>query len=161
LEKAALVFAGETRKLSYYLEKVEKGEAFLLQCGHCSENFSDCNGPKIHNLLRVILQMSIIFSYSLGKKIVNVGRIAGQYVKPRSSDFEIVGEEKIPVYKGDMINNFERTLKARQHDPVRILQGYFRGSTPKSAVNLILTKSNLNKTKNSNYACLWQKKRIP
>ncbi len=130
----ALVFAGETRALETKLKKAGRGEAFVLQCGSCSENFSDCNGIKIHNMLRAILQMSVILSFVGQIEVVKIGRIAGQYAKPRSSDFEIINGIKLPIYKGDMINSFAPNLEDRKHDPKRILEGYFRSA---ATLNLI------------------------
>ncbi|MCP4760676.1 MAG: 3-deoxy-7-phosphoheptulonate synthase [archaeon] len=130
----ALVFAGETRSLIKDLEQVGQGKAFLLQCGDCSENFIDCNGPKIHNFIRFFLQMSIILSYGGNKKVVNVGRIAGQYAKPRSSEIENITGVELPVYRGDMVNSFEPDFEKRRHDPDRMLQGYFRSA---ATINLI------------------------
>jgi 3-deoxy-7-phosphoheptulonate synthase len=130
----ALVFAGETRSLMKDLETVGLGKAFLLQCGNCSENFVDCNGPKIHNFLRVFLQMSIILSYIGNKKVVKIGRIAGQYAKPRSNEIEYINGGELPVYKGDMVNSFEPVLEKRKHDPARMLEGYFRSA---ATLNLI------------------------
>ncbi|MGV8079182.1 MAG: 3-deoxy-7-phosphoheptulonate synthase class II [Syntrophales bacterium] len=122
----AVVFAGETRTLIRQLADAVEGKVFVLQCGDCSEDFDKCNGPVIHNLLRVILQMSIILAYAGEKRIVNIGRISGQYAKPRSSDTEKIGDQEIPVYRGDMVNSPEPTLEARTPDPRRLLEGYFR-----------------------------------
>lgn len=124
----ALVFAGETRSLYSLLGEVAEGRAFLLQAGDCSEDFEKCHGPYIHNLLKVILQMAVIIAYAGEKKVVKIGRIAGQYAKPRSSDTENVHGVKIPSYRGDMINKAEQTLQARVPEPSRILDGYFRAA---------------------------------
>lgn len=130
----ALVYAGETRSLLQQLCEAVEGKAFILQCGDCSENFSSCNGPRIHSLVKVILQMSIILAYAGEKKVVNIGRISGQYAKPRSSDTELAGDREIPVYRGDMVNSPLPTLEARQPDPKRILEGYFRAA---ATLNLV------------------------
>jgi 3-deoxy-7-phosphoheptulonate synthase len=135
----ALVFAGETRALRSELAKVSKGEAFLLQCGDCSEEFSGCNGTRIHNHLRVILQMAIILTYVGEKRIVKVGRIAGQYAKPRSSDYEVIDGVQIPTYRGDIINSSDPTIEARTPNPHRILEGYFRAA---ATLNLIRAFTN-------------------
>ncbi len=124
----ALVFAGETRSLIQKLASAADGKQFVLQCGDCAEDFSECNGPRIHALLKVMLQMSIVLKYSGGKKVVNIGRICGQYAKPRSSDTEQVNGNIIPSYRGDMINSPEPTVEARKPDPKRILEGYFRST---------------------------------
>ena len=124
----ALVFAGESRALKHQLADAVEGNAFVLQCGDCSEDFSGCNGPRIHALLKVILQMSIILTYAGEKQVVNIGRISGQYSKPRSSDTEKVDGHEIPSYRGDMVNSPEPTLQARTPDPQRLLEGYFRAT---------------------------------
>jgi len=130
----ALVFAGETRMLKQQLAEVSEGKAFVLQAGDCSEDFSRCSGPRIHDLLKVILKMSIIIAYAGEKKVVKIGRIAGQYAKPRSSDTETIGGLEIPCYRGDMVNNPEPTPEARTPDPRRILEGYFRAA---ATLNLV------------------------
>lgn len=130
----ALVFAGETRALKQQLSEVLEGKAFILQAGDCSEDFSRCNGPRIHDLLKVILQMSIIIAYAGEKKVVKIGRIAGQYAKPRSSDTEVIDGNRVPIYRGDMINSPVPTPQARTPDPKRMLEGYFRST---ATLNLV------------------------
>ena len=119
-----LVFAGEIRDLKRQLAKASKGEAFLLQGGDCSEEFARCTAPNIRETLKVLLQMAVVLTYAGGKPVVKVGRIAGQYAKPRSSDTEMVNGVEIPSYRGDMANSIEPTLEARIPDPNRLLQGY-------------------------------------
>jgi 3-deoxy-7-phosphoheptulonate synthase len=130
----SLVFAGETRTLLSDLAAVGRGESFLLQCGDCAEDFSSCNGPRIHNLLRVILQMSVILAYTGEKPVIKVGRIAGQYAKPRSSDTETINGLSLPSYRGDMVNSPDANLSSRTPNPRRILDGYFRAT---ATLNLI------------------------
>jgi len=130
----ALVFAGETRKLKLQLAEVLEGKAFVLQAGDCSEDFTRCNGPRIHDLLKVILQMSIIIAYAGEKKVVKIGRIAGQYAKPRSSNTEIHEGLELPSYRGDMVNSPKPTMQARIPDPKRMLEGYFMST---STLNLV------------------------
>jgi len=130
----ALVFAGETRMLKQDLAEALEGKAFVLQAGDCAEDFSRCNGPCIHDLLKVILKMSIVIAYAGEKKVIKIGRIAGQYAKPRSSDTETIGGLKMPSYRGDMVNSPEPDLKARIPDPRRILEGYFRAA---ATLNLV------------------------
>lgn len=130
----ALVFAGETRALKQKLREAADGKAFVLQCGDCAEDFSGCHGPRIHNLLKVILQMSVILTYAGEKQVVNIGRIAGQYAKPRSSDTENINGVEITSYRGDMVNSSEPTAEARMPDPHRILEGYFRAA---ATLNLV------------------------
>ncbi|OGQ96566.1 MAG: 3-deoxy-7-phosphoheptulonate synthase [Deltaproteobacteria bacterium RIFOXYD12_FULL_57_12] len=120
-----LVFAGEIRKLKKMLAKAAVGEAFLLQGGDCAEDFSHCTAPGIRESLKVILQMAIILTYAGGKPVIKVGRIAGQYAKPRSADTEMVNGIEIPSYRGDMVNSPEPTLAARRPDPQRMVKGYY------------------------------------
>ncbi len=119
-----LVFAGEIRDLKEQLAQASRGEAFLLQGGDCSEEFARCTAPNIRETLKVLLQMAVTLTYAGGKPVVKVGRIAGQYAKPRSSDTEMVNGVEIPSYRGDMANSIEPTLEARIPDPARLLQGY-------------------------------------
>lgn len=130
----ALVFAGESRSLKQDLAQAAEGKAFVLQAGDCAEDFSRCHGPSIHNLLKVILQMSVILTYAGERKVVKIGRIAGQYVKPRSADTETVGNLVLPSYRGDMVNGPEPTPEARTPDPHRVLEGYFRAT---ATLNLV------------------------
>ncbi|MDX2433773.1 MAG: 3-deoxy-7-phosphoheptulonate synthase, partial [Desulfobacterales bacterium] len=120
-----LVFAGEARRLKKALAKAVTGEAFLLQGGDCSEDFHNCTAPRIRETLKVILQMAVVLAYAGGKPVIKVGRIAGQYAKPRSSDTENVNGVEIPSYRGDMVNSPEATLDTRRPDPQRLLKGYF------------------------------------
>lgn len=130
----SLVFAGEIRKLMEMLKNASIGKAFVLQCGNCAEEFSDCHGPKIHKFLKLLLQMSFIISCVGGKKVVKIGRIAGQYAKPRSKDTELVGDVLLPSYRGDMVNSVEPNPEARTPNPRRIIDGYFRSA---ATLNLI------------------------
>jgi 3-deoxy-7-phosphoheptulonate synthase len=119
-----LVFAGEIRSLKGLLAKATSGDAFLLQGGDCSENFSQLTAPKIRETLKVLLQMAVILTYAGGKPVIKVGRIAGQFAKPRSSDTEMVDGVEISSYRGDMVNRPEQTLEGRQPNPKYMLQGY-------------------------------------
>ena len=119
-----LVFAGEIRSLKALLAKAVTGEAFLLQGGDCSENFSQVSAPKIRETLKVLLQMAITLTYAGGVPVIKVGRIAGQYAKPRSSDTENVGDLVLSSYRGDMVNEAEPTEDARTPKPKRMLTGY-------------------------------------
>ncbi len=119
-----LVFAGEIRDLKAQLARAVAGHGFLLQGGDCSEEFSRCTAPNIRETLKVLLQMAVILTYAGGKPVVKVGRIAGQYAKPRSSDTEMVDGVEIPSYRGDMANSVEPVAEARVPDPGRMLTGY-------------------------------------
>jgi len=110
------------------LADAAQGRRFLLQGGDCAERFQDCNAEAIADKLRVILQMSVVITHVGRRPVVRVGRIAGQYAKPRSSAMEKVGKVELPSYKGDQINGFEPTLEARTPDPDRLLQSYFRSA---------------------------------
>ena len=129
-----LVFAGEIRELKKLLAKAVNGDAFLLQGGDCSEEFANCTAPNIRETLKVLLQMAVILTYAGGKPVVKVGRIAGQYAKPRSSDTEVVDGVEIPSYRGDMANSIEPAEEARIPDPERMLKGYYLSA---STLNLL------------------------
>jgi len=124
-----LVFAGEIRRLKQLLAMAAAGEAFILQGGDCAEDFANCTAPGIRETLKVILQMAVVLTYAGGKPVIKVGRIAGQYAKPRSSDTEMVNGVEIPSYRGDMVNRPEPTAEARRPDPQRLQQGYFLAAT--------------------------------
>ncbi|PIE57069.1 MAG: 3-deoxy-7-phosphoheptulonate synthase class II [Desulfobulbus propionicus] len=119
-----LVFAGEIRDLKALLAKATQGDAFLLQGGDCAEEFARCTSPTIRDTLKVLLQMAIILTYAGNKPVIKVGRIAGQYAKPRSADTELVDGGEIASYRGDMANSIEPDPEARTPDPQRLLQGY-------------------------------------
>ena len=119
-----LVFAGEIRSLKALLAKAVTGDAFLLQGGDCSENFSHVTAPKIRETLKVLLQMAVTLTYAGGVPVIKVGRIAGQFAKPRSSDTEVVDGLTLPSYRGDMVNGADPTIAARTPNPKRMLKGY-------------------------------------
>ncbi len=129
-----LVFAGEIRALKQLLAKAVTGDAFLLQGGDCSEEFANCTAPRIRETLKVLLQMAVTLTYAGGKPVVKVGRIAGQYAKPRSSDTEMVEGVELPSYRGDMANSVEPDAEARIPDPERMLKGYYLSA---STLNLL------------------------
>ena len=123
-----LVFAGESRALQERLAQVCRGESFLLQGGDCAESFSQFNAINIRDLFKVIIQMGAILTFGASCPIVKVGRIAGQFAKPRSSDMESNGQFELPSYRGDMINGMEFTSEAREHNPERMLQAYHQSA---------------------------------
>ena len=129
-----LVFAGEIRELKKSLAKAVTGDAFLLQGGDCSEEFANCTAPNIRETLKILLQMAVILTYAGGKPVVKVGRIAGQYAKPRSSDTEVVDGVEISSYRGDMANSVEPNAEARIPDPERMQKGYYLSA---STLNLL------------------------
>ncbi len=119
-----LVFAGEIRSLKALLAKAVTGDAFLLQGGDCSENFAHVTAPNIRETLKVILQMAVVLTYAGGKPVIKVGRIAGQFAKPRSSDMETIDGVELPSYRGDMVNCAEFTPESRIPNPKFMLKGY-------------------------------------
>ncbi len=123
-----LVTSWEIEALKSQLAAAARGEAFLLQGGDCAENFSDCNSQIVTNKLKILLQMSLLLIHGLNKPVIRVGRIAGQFAKPRSADTETIGGVTLPSYRGDLINGPEFTPEARTPDPVRLLRGYGRAA---------------------------------
>lgn len=130
----ALVFSGETRKLINELSEVNKGKKFILQAGNCAESFMDCRGPKIHNFIRILLQMAFVINSRTNKNIIKIGRIAGQYAKPRSSNYENINNQNLSSYRGDNVNDIETTMNARTPNPARLKEGYYRSA---ATLNLI------------------------
>ena len=119
-----LIFAGEARNLQKELVKAGRGEAFIIQGGDCAESFDAFNADIIKNIFKLILQMSVVMTYSNGKPVVKIGRIAGQFAKPRSSDYEEIDGIKLPSYRGDIINDIKFTAEARKPDPKRMIKAY-------------------------------------
>jgi 3-deoxy-7-phosphoheptulonate synthase len=129
-----LVFAEETRQLYKQLGDVSLGKGFLLQGGDCAESFDEFNAPKIRDTFKVILQMAIVLTFAGRCPVTKVARMAGQYAKPRSGDFETIDGVSLPSYRGDIINSFEFTEAARMPDPNRMLDAYHRSA---STLNLL------------------------
>jgi len=127
----SLVFSGETRKL---IQEISQCNRFILQVGNCAEMFDDCNGPKIHNFIKIFLQMSMIIEHETRKSVIKIGRIAGQYAKPRSNDYEEVGGRKLPCYRGDIVNCSIPTQEKRRPNPSNMKEAYFRSA---ATLNLI------------------------
>jgi 3-deoxy-7-phosphoheptulonate synthase len=123
-----LVFAGEARNLKDRLAQVEAGNAFLLQGGDCAESFKEFSTDNIRDTLRLILQMAVVLTFAGRKPVVKVGRIAGQFAKPRSSAVEQIGEVELPSYRGDIINGMGFTPEERLPDPQRLLKAYHQSS---------------------------------
>lgn len=134
-----LIFAGEVRSLKAKLAQAGQGQAFLLQAGDCAESFSNNGASNIKNMFKTILQMSIVLCYSSGLPVIKIGRIAGQFAKPRSSDFEELDGKSLPSYRGDIINSFEFEEKARIANPKRMLQAYYQSA---ATLNLLRAFSN-------------------
>jgi 3-deoxy-7-phosphoheptulonate synthase len=129
-----LVFAGEARRLQDALGEVAAGEAFVLQAGDCAESFAEFTADSIRDKLKVILQMAVVLTYGAGVPVVKVGRIAGQFAKPRTQDLEFVDGREIPSFRGHMINGDEPTSEARVPDPARMLKAYHQSA---STLNLL------------------------
>jgi 3-deoxy-7-phosphoheptulonate synthase len=129
-----LVFAGEARALQASLARVAAGNAFLLQAGDCAESFDDFSAVSIREKLQVILQMAVVLTYSIGVPVVKVGRIAGQFAKPRSSATELVDGTELPSFRGHIVNAEAPTAAARVPDPERLVQAYHQSA---STLNLL------------------------
>ena len=120
-----LVFAGEARRLKAHLGRVAQGQAFVLQCGDCAESFDQFSSPAVRDTFRVILQMAVAMTFATGLPVVKMGRLAGQFAKPRSDEnWKREATRSLPSYRGDIINGAEFTRQARIPDPVRMLQAY-------------------------------------
>jgi 3-deoxy-7-phosphoheptulonate synthase len=129
-----LVFAGEARSLTAALARVARGEAFMLQAGDCAESFSDATAPAIRDKLKVILQMAAVLTYSSGVPVVKIGRIAGQFAKPRSSATETVGGVVLPSFRGHIVNDDAPDPAARVPDPERMIAAYHQSA---ATLNLV------------------------
>lgn len=129
-----LVFAGEARSLQSALGQVASGNAFLLQAGDCAESFEEFSAVNIREKLRVILQMAVMLTYSMGVPVVKVGRIAGQFAKPRSNNTETINGVELPVFRGHMVNDPSAHAEARIPNPDRLVQAYHQAA---STLNLV------------------------
>lgn len=123
-----LVFAGEVRRLRNQLAQASKGQAFVLQGGACAESFSEFKADVVRDTFRVLLQMAVVLTFGAKVPVVKLGRMAGQFAKPRSSDMETVNGVSLPSYRGDIINGPEFTAEARIPDPARMETGYFQSA---------------------------------
>nr|WP_241248158.1 3-deoxy-7-phosphoheptulonate synthase class II [Nocardioides sp. KC13] len=129
-----LVFAGECDQLKSSIAAAGRGEAFILQGGDCAETFAEATADNTRNKLRVLLQMAVVLTYAASVPVVKIGRLAGQYAKPRSSDTETRGDVTLPAYRGDAVNGYEFTPEARIPDPQRLLDVYHASA---STLNLV------------------------
>ncbi len=129
-----LVFAGEVDNLRDRLAKAAAGQAFLLQGGDCAETFAGATAEQIRNRIKTVLQMAVVLTYGASMPVVKMGRMAGQFAKPRSSDTETRGDVTLPAYRGDIVNGYDFTEGSRTADPQRLLKGYH---TAASTINLI------------------------
>jgi 3-deoxy-7-phosphoheptulonate synthase len=129
-----LVFAGEARSLRSKLAAASRGEAFLLQGGDCAESFSEFSADTIRDTFKVMLQMAMVLTYGAKVPVIKVGRVAGQFAKPRSADTEVKGDQELPSYRGDIINGFDFTPEDRIPNPDRMLQAYTQAA---ASLNLL------------------------
>ena len=126
--KAPLVFAAQTRALTEQLARVSQGKGFLLHAGDCAESFSEFSADKVRDQIKVILQMSVALTYSTGLPTLKLGRIAGQYAKPRSSNTETRDGVELESFRGDIINGIDFTSESRRPDPQRMLRAYHQAA---------------------------------
>jgi 3-deoxy-7-phosphoheptulonate synthase len=133
-----LIAPSVVTRLQDLLAEVAQGRRFLLQGGDCAERFADCNADAIRDKLKILLQMSVVLTYGLRKPIVRIGRLAGQYAKPRSGATEQVDGVTLPVYRGDMVNSFAPTPRERVNDPERMLQAYFHAAATLNYVRALI-----------------------
>ena len=129
-----LVFAGEVDTLRERLAQAARGEAFLLQGGDCAETFVDATADRIRNRIKTVLQMAVVLMYGSSLPVIKMGRMAGQFAKPRSSDFETRDGVTLPAYRGDAVNGYEFTEESRRNDANRLMKAYHTSS---STLNLI------------------------
>ncbi|WP_424454574.1 class II 3-deoxy-7-phosphoheptulonate synthase [Pseudolysinimonas sp.] len=129
-----LVFAGEVDILRDRLARAARGESFLLQGGDCAETFAGATADQIRNRVKTLLQMAVVLTYGASMPVVKMGRMAGQFAKPRSSDTETRGDVTLPAYRGDIVNGYDFTPESRAADPRRLVRGYH---TAASTLNLI------------------------
>ncbi len=134
-----LVTSWEIGALQQQLAEAARGERFLLQGGDCAENFDECDSSTIANKLKILLQMSLVLTHG-GKRVIRVGRFAGQYAKPRSDDFETRGDITLPSYRGDIINRPDFTEQARTPDPQLILRGYERAALTLNFIRALVSR---------------------
>jgi len=134
-----LVFAGEARHLTADLAKVAAGEGFLLQGGDCAESFAEFHPNNIRDTFRVLLQMAVVLTYASKLPVVKVGRMAGQFAKPRSADTETIDGVELPSYRGDNVNDIAFTAEGRAPDPQRMIQGYSQSA---ATLNLLRAFAN-------------------
>jgi 3-deoxy-7-phosphoheptulonate synthase len=133
-----LVTSWEILSLKEQIAQAQAGNRFFLQGGDCAESFAECNSEVITNRLKVLLQMSLALTHGLQKPVVRVGRFAGQYAKPRSSDLETRDGVTLPSYRGDLVNSVEFTQEARQPDPKRLIQGHAASSMTMNFVRALV-----------------------
>ncbi|MDF1881357.1 3-deoxy-7-phosphoheptulonate synthase class II [Sulfurimonas sp. MAG313] len=138
-ELPPLVFAGEVRTLKKQFSQVVEGKAFLLQGGDCAESFSEFKADNIRDTFKAMMQMAVVMTFAGSSPVVKVGRMGGQFAKPRSSDFETIGDVTLPSYRGDIINSVEFTEESRIPNPEKMVQAYNQSA---STLNLLRAFAN-------------------
>lgn len=133
-----LVTSWEVLALKQAIAEAQDGERFLLQGGDCAETFADCTSPVISNRLKVLLQMSLVLVHGLKKPVLRVGRFAGQYAKPRSTDIETRGDVSLPSFRGDVVNSPDFTAQARRPDPQRLIQAHAHSAMTMNFVRALI-----------------------
>ena len=133
-----IVVSWEVERLREELAAAQRGERFLLQGGDCAESFEDCESDKIAKRLKILLQMSLVLTHGLKKPIIRLGRMAGQYAKPRSADTETRDGVTLPSYRGDIVNHAEFTPEAREPDPQLLLRGYERAALTNNFIRALI-----------------------
>src|SRR5512144_1251167 len=133
-----LVVSWEIESLRERLAEAQRGNSFLLMGGDCAETFEDCESDKIAKKLKILLQMSLVLVYGLRKPVVRIGRMAGQYAKPRSADTETRDGQTLPSYRGDIINHPGFTPEERDPDPELLLRGYERAALTLNFVRALI-----------------------
>jgi len=136
--KPPLVAQGEVDRLRAKLADAVSGKRFVLHGGDCAERFADCTGPLLTAKLQVLLQMSMVLTYATRTPVIRIGRLAGQYGKPRSAEFEQVGSQQLPVYRGDLINAIEPHAAARRPDPQRMVDGYHHAAASLNYIRALI-----------------------
>jgi 3-deoxy-7-phosphoheptulonate synthase len=138
-KKPPLVVASEIRKLKFELARVSRGEAFLMQGGDCAESFAEFEADRITRYFRVFLQMAVALTFAGGKHVVKVGRVAGQFAKPRSEPIETIDGVTLPSYRGDNINGSAFTEQSRIPDPERLMEAYNQSTASLNLLRALAT----------------------
>lgn len=133
-----LVFSGEIERLRAQIADAAEGRAFVLHGGDCAERFDECNRDTIVRKLKILLQMSLVLTHALRKPVVRIGRIAGQFAKPRSSDTETIDGVALPSYRGDLVNDLPFEAGAREPDPQRLLMSYYHSASTLNFIRALL-----------------------
>ncbi len=136
--KPPIVARGEIDRLRTEIAEAAAGRRFILQGGDCAERFKDCTAKVLKRKLQVLLQMSMVLTYATRKPVTRIGRLAGQYAKPRSANEETVGTRKMPVYRGDLVNGYDAGDEARRPNPTRMLEGYYHATASLNYIRALI-----------------------